>query len=470
MTATPGRVRDSLPDIHESFGARLKRLREARRLTQAGVARGVLHPSYISLIEADRRVPTPEVVQALAANLGVSVAELSGDPVHDVAGPLALAEAALGLGRPAEALDLLASFVDDLSVETCASGSLMFRVGMAQAVALERLGDLDGAVSMYERLREASDLSEESLPWLPATVALVRCYRDAGDISRAIDVGEDAVARLHGAPTLEHDGHVTLISTLSAAYAERGDLLRAQLMLEDLLDGTTTGVSLDERAGVLWNASITAVERGNAGEGLRLADQAVELISLGNNMRSRAGVMVAKAWVLLAQSPPRAKDARAVLRQALPLLRQHASSLSLASAETELARAELLLARPEVARRHATNSLKRLGPDHPIERARALTALGAAVWALGSPRDARDFLGEAASLLESAQAPRQAAAVWRQLSDVYRSDGDFTRAMAAADKAMDATGLPRETVVALPASPGPARGRSVASSHNHGTA
>ena len=82
------------------------------------------------------------------------------------------------------------------------------------------------------------------------------------------------------------------------------------------------------------------------------------------------------------------------------------------------------------------------------------------MWALGSTRDAAAFLGEAATLLEGAQAPRQAAAVWRQLADVHRSYGDLQGAMAAADKAMDASGLTRESVVA-PAPPAGARTRSV---------
>lgn len=461
MTDDQGRVTTNRSADAESFGARLRRLREARGLTQAALAGGVLSPSYVSLLESDRRVPTQEALGALAANLGLTVAELVGEPDRELAGPVALAEAALGLGRSGEALEILEPYVDDLSVETCATRSLVFRVGLAYATALERVGRLQEAVGVLELLREAADESAEAMPWLPVTVSLVRCYRDAGDISRAVDVGEAARARLHGAVTVEHAGHVALVSTLSAAYAERGDLLRAQLLLEDLLDDAATGVSLEDQACVLWNSAITAVERGSAADGLRLADQAVQILALGTNLRGRARVMVAKAWVMLAQSPPQAREARAVLRDALPLLRQHAEILAVASAETELARAELLLNRPEIARRHATNALKRLGTDHDIERARALAALGAATWALGAPHDAADFLGEAATLLGGAQAPRQAAAVWRQLADVYRSYGDYERAMAAADKALDASGLTREPVVAPAPATSSSRSRSV---------
>jgi transcriptional regulator with XRE-family HTH domain len=451
---TDAGVDDPLP-----FGRRLRRLRESAGLTQAALAGDNLHPSYVSLIESGRRAPTHEALTALAARLNLSVAELVGEPEVEIAGPLALAEAALGLGRSDEALDLLAPYVGQLSLQVCTARSTMFRAALTYATALERVNRIKESVGILEMLLTAAESSPSPVDASPVAVALVRCYRDVGDLGRAIDVGEAARAKLLGTVTIEHNGHVALVSTLASAYAERGDLLRAQLLLEDLLDDDATGLSLDDQARTLWNAAITAVERGDGVEGLRLADQAALLLSLGTNLGARARVQVARAWVLLAQPVPRAEEARDVLRLALPQLRQHAPMFSVASAETELARAELVLSRPEVARRHAASALKHLGPEHSIERARALTALAAAVWALGSPRDAASFLGEAGTLLESSQAPRQAAAVWRQLAEVYRTGGDFERALAAADKAMDAAGLARQAMVGTPSAT-PARSRT----------
>ena len=122
---------------------------------------------------------------------------------------------------------------------------------------------------------------------------------------------------------------------------------------------------MEDQAFAYWNAAINAVERGKPKQGLQLADEARALLETGNDLRARARLHVTRAWVHLAQEPPEATEARALLRDALPHLRQYSGSGDVAAAEVELARSELLLGRPEVARRHAQSAIKRLGPRPP---------------------------------------------------------------------------------------------------------
>ena len=459
MTGQPGPGTDGTPTIGgDTFGQRLRRLRRAAGLSQVALAGEQLHPSYVSLLEADRRTPTPEAVATLASRLGVSPQELTGEVSLELEEPVVLAESSLGLGRPTEAVLLLAPHTARFTAEVCARDPLTFRAARAYATALESCGRLDEAVAMLETLHTAAHAAPARQNWLPVATALVRCYRDAGDVTRAIEVGEAAIERCRGFLSARVDGHAALVSTVAGAYAERGDLLRAQLLLDDLLDEVSATGSPDDQAFACWNAAINAVDRGRAAEGLQLAEQAAALMDTGNDMRARARLLSTRAWVHLAQSPPDAMQARELLRTALPALRQYAGVLDIASAETELARCELLLGRPDVARRHATSVLARLGPEYRIERARALTALGAALIALGEEAAGVHSLDEAATALDAAEAPRQAAAVWRQLSSVFRTLGDPLRALDAADRALDGVGLASEPVT--PTAPAPARRRS----------
>jgi tetratricopeptide (TPR) repeat protein len=432
------------------FGVRLRRLRAEAGLSQVALAGDELHPSYISLLEAGRRAPTPDALAVLARRLGISVGELTGDVDHDLEGPLVLAEAALGLGRPGEAVTLLEPWSAGLTPERLATSPLTFRAAEAYATGLERVGRLDDAIRVLETLRASVDTAGRGDAWLAVTVPLVRCYRDAGDLARAVDVGELALSRLSGLASLRLAGHAALVSTLAGAYAERGDLTRAATLLDDLLDETSRAGSPEQQANAYWNAAITAAERGRPADGLVLADQATRLLALGDDLRSRARVQVARAWILLAQNPPRATEARTLLRETLPQLRQYDGNLSVASAETELARCELVLGRPDVALRHARSALKALSIEHPVERARALTALGAALLATGDGEAGLVALDEGASCLERAQAPRQAAAVWRQLAEVFKSQGDAVRALAATERALNAVGLVAEPITARP--------------------
>jgi transcriptional regulator with XRE-family HTH domain len=436
------------PGAREPFAARLRRLREAAGLTQRQLAGEALHPSYVSLLEAGRRTPTPAAVAALAARLGVAPAELAGD-ASGLEAPLALAEAALGLGRPAETVELLAPWASAWSDVEAGTDPLVLRAALMQATALERLGRVDEAVAILEPLRLLDERAPGRIDGVAVSVSLVRIYRDAGDLDRAVDLGEKALTRLGAGVSIDVLPHAELVSTLSSAYSERGDLLRSATMLDELL--TRTSGEREARAKTLWNAAITATERGRTAEGLQLAEQASLLLSSAPDVRGRARLKVSLAWVLLAQAQPDAERARSLLREALPLLRQHDSSLSVAAAETELTRCELVLGRPDVAARHARSALKRLAPDHRLERARALAALGAALLQQGDTEAGTVALDESAELLVAASASRQAAVVWRQLAEARGAAGDLAGALDSAQRALDAAGIVREPVTPDPA-------------------
>jgi len=440
-------ARRGAADVGEPFGARLRRLRTEARLSQSELAGHEVHASYVSLLESGRRTPTPPVLAVLAARLGVPVDVLRGDPLGDVASTLVLAESAIALGRHADAVALLAPYAELLTPDRLVVDVRLFSVGIAYAAALEQSGRLEGATRVLEHLHAAALAAPGTLPGLPVAISLTRCYREAGDLGRAVDVGERALERLEGLQLGDVEGHAALVSTVAGTYQERGDLVRAQQLLDELVARAEAEGSPKDRAAAFWNAALLAVDSGRAGEGLRLVEQAAALLSDSADARWRARLQVTRSWVMLAQDPPQAAEARDLLRVAMPAIRQHAGAPSLASAQENLARAELLLGRPEVARRHAVGALRGLEPEARLERARALAVLGAASVALGEDAAGVESLESAAALLAEGQAPRQAAAVWRQLGEVYRALGDSERALDAAERALDALGVLRQPVV-----------------------
>jgi tetratricopeptide (TPR) repeat protein len=442
-------------DPAESMGARLRRLRLAAGLSQSALAGGDVHPSYVSLLESGRRSPTPKILAELAARLGVPTAALTGDTRGGLDTALVLARSALGLGRASEAVLLLDPLVAGIDVADLAADPRLFGAGETYAEALEGDGRLDDATAYLERLRAAAESAPSRLPYLPVVVSLARCYREAGDIGRAVDVGERALERVQGLRLADIEGYAALVSTVAGAYQERGDLLRAQIVLDDLVALAETDGSEADRAPAYWNAALLAVERGDAGEGLRLVEHADALLSGAADQRWRARLSVTRSWVMLAQDPPRAEEARDLLRRSMSRIRQYAGALPLSSAQENLARCELLLGRPEVARRHAVAALRALEPSYRLERARALAVLGAASVALGEDAAGVESLESAALLLQESQAPRQAAAVWRQLGEVYRSLGDPARALDASDRALDAVGIVREPLTPTVSAPSP---------------
>ena len=435
------------------FGERLRSARVAGGYTQRGLAAACdLSASYLSLLEAGLRPPTVQVATVLAGRLGLDADRLLGESRVALPGTTVLAEAALGTGRPADAVELLADLVADLTGERLGRDPEAFRALSTYATALERSARLTEAVQVWELVREAAESAPERLPVLPAVMALVRCYRDSGDLDRAVDLGEAALRRAQelGLPRWDDDVAKT-VSTLAGVYSQRGDHLRARVLLDDLVGQTDAHGSRDARGYALWNAAINAVETGRAGDGRRLADRAAALLSEGADARSQARVSVTRAWVLLHQDPPEATEARRLLRDALPALRAESGTVSVASAETELARCELVLGRPDVAQRHAASALRRLGRADEgaplIGRARALTALGAALVAQGENAAGMLELERAAGELRALGAVREAAEVWRQVSALYRTAGAPELALEAAEMAMDGAGLVRQALL-----------------------
>jgi len=438
LTAQPG------------FGARLKDHRQRLGLSQADLAAAGVSSSYVSLLENGHRQPTPDVARLLAERLGVDVEVLlhgvGADDALKARLDLAFARLCLGQGDHAQAARTLTSLLDGgrLSPDPRA----VFDARLLLATAQERLGMLEAAVRLLEALRGEAQASPEALPWLPVVTALSRCYREAGDLRRAVDVAERAADRcdelgLHGL-----EGHAEVVATLALAHFDRGDMLRAATLLDRLIE-TTAGSDRQSQAAAHWNAALVASGRGHHGDALRLGEKAAALIAEGSDERAAARLKSTRAWILLNQEPPRPEAARDLLHAALPTLTQHDSAGAVASAEVELSRAELMLGDPARARAHALAALNRLGYDTPIETARAHTALGEALAADGDRAGAQERLHAAAALLSDVGADREAAALWRQIGDAHGRLGEPERAMAAYRNAMDAAGLRARSVPAL---------------------
>ena len=99
------------------LGKRLVKLRQDRGLSQREVGGEELSASYVSLLEAGKREPTPQVLAVLAERLGTSMEHLR-DGVEPSARrrvelEMRYAELARRSSEPAEARDRFAALVAD---------------------------------------------------------------------------------------------------------------------------------------------------------------------------------------------------------------------------------------------------------------------------------------------------------------------------------------------------------------------
>ncbi|MGW3462147.1 helix-turn-helix domain-containing protein [Streptomyces olivaceoviridis] len=416
----------------ESLGSRIRRLRRAAGLSQESLARPNLSPSYVSLLEAGKRIPSEGVLAQLAERLGCDVAYLAGPQAKPDAVRLEVevryAQLALRNGDAEAALDAFSTLRAELTAPE--HRDLLFDVDLGIAQSLEHKGDLEEAATRFEDLRRLCVTEGRStVDQLCVVMSLCRCYRELGNLSHAIEVAEDALARATELPPTV--AYLELMSTLIGVYCERGDLHRAGFLAAQAISHAE--VITDRRAlgGVYWNASAVLHRQGRSEEALPLIKKAVAIYAEGDDERALARVRNAHATVLLQSDDPNPEAAKALLEQSASTLRALGSNIDVAYVETAMARADVMLGQPESAIEHAERALDLLGPEHRLESARVHLVLAAA-HALRDDHEAVQAAYErGALLLEASEAGRQAAFAWSELAEILEKIGESERAVWA---------------------------------------
>ncbi|MET7419244.1 helix-turn-helix transcriptional regulator [Dactylosporangium sp. NPDC005555] len=205
----------------EPLGARIKRLRLDRGLTQRDLAEPRYTRAFLAAIEAGVRVPADETLAHIAGALGVDPGDLRHGRPADAAGTLSdvLAEARreLSRGRTAEAAEKASSVA--LRARRYALPELQCRaVHLAGDVALHT-GDVGAAIEQYRTAKTL--LGDDEVTLRAAVVAReAYCLQIAGATGDAIALLETELRAVRAAPDPDPDALVRLTSALVYTFLE----------------------------------------------------------------------------------------------------------------------------------------------------------------------------------------------------------------------------------------------------------
>jgi transcriptional regulator with XRE-family HTH domain len=430
-----GRLHDVDPAV---LGERIRNLRLARGLTQSALADGAVTIGYISRIETGQRRPDVALLERFAGVLDTTAEHLvtGVEPARadEITLTLLNAELALETGAADEALSALHGFGatgEDLPPD------LRQRVTLLTARAHESLGNYDEAIVALVGL-----VADQGPTMLPAMLALSRCYRETGDINRAIDIGERALAALKAIGIDGGDEAVRLVVTLAAAYYERGDIGHgARIAMEAIRQAEAMG-SAEARAAAYWEASIFESRRGDTSAAVSHARRALELLTGGEDRRNLARLHIQLGNMLLRLDPPDVAEATAQLEGAkLKLVASSASVIDIAHCDVALARARTLAGEVSVASDIATSTLRATRSLAPAVAAEAASILGALAVSRGDTASAAEHYGEAVALLTGVGQDRHAAQLWLELGAQLEGMGDPDGSRDAYRRAAVASGL-----------------------------
>jgi tetratricopeptide (TPR) repeat protein len=421
------------------FAQQLRRLRKARGLTQRDLAGASLSVSYVSLLEAGKRSPTPETIRILADALSCDVHELieSDDTEQPLALVLAQADLALQAGQFSGALEryeqVIGADPDD--------PVLLRRARLGQAQSLHRTGRLTDAAKIYERcvrLGEEDPANEFSLQ---IQISWCRCLVELGELVRAADVGKAALAEFDALDAQESEMSIRLVATVAAIWYELGDLREAERLLDEGLQRATAVRSPTARGAIVWNASLVAHERGRYTESLELSEEALQIFRGSNSGLNIGGLLLTRGYLLLRCDPPRVDEAFASLTEALAELGDSPDPVMAAGVDTELCYVHLARGQWAEAISAAENARRRLGTTAQLYTANATTALAIALTADGQHDTARALFTEAATVLDHLGATRQAARSWIELAHALTDTGDLHEAITAYEHAARAMNI-----------------------------
>ncbi|MGA9746860.1 MAG: helix-turn-helix domain-containing protein, partial [Nocardioides sp.] len=406
------------------LGRRVRVARLAAGMTQSQLGGDDATVSYVSRIESGQRRPDGRLLVKLAARLDLTVESLLAKPGDDQEAMLRIeidfAELSLETGEALAALQRLDVALSARLDE--APRELTLRARVLRARVLEALGEIDESVAAWEGLLAEDPHGPHALT---CGIALSRCYREAGDLGRAISVGEGLLLDLSERGLGGSDEAVQLAVTVAAAYFHRGDVHYAvRLCKEAILAAESTG-SARARASAYWNASVMEHEQGLVAAAVPLAEKALALLGESRDDRNLARLRSQLGIMQIQLDPPALDEAARNLHDAeSAMIGSSASVVDVVRNRIAIARAQLMGGETAVARETAHESYLATKEMAPALAADALALEGQAAAAEGDDDRARALYKEAVFMLTGVGSDRFAGQMWIELGALLESVGE----------------------------------------------
>ncbi len=436
------------------LGRRVRAARVARGLTQTALGHPEASAAYVSRIESGQRRPGIELLQTFAGRLGVSVERLLDQTVtldpDEIGLQLNYAELALESGEVEEAENRSREILEGLPAGNGGvADTLRDRASYLHARALEAQGRLEEAILDLGQVR-CTGIAD--LQWVRARLALSRCYRETGDLGRAVDCGRPALDLLSDAGLAHCDEAIQLVVTVAAAYYERGDCAEAQRLCRRAIEQAERDGSPTARASAYWNASMIESKQGSLGTAVSLAERALALLGEGNDSRNLARLRSELGTMQLMTDGADLDEAeRTLIRAAEELRSSSAGPVDVARNQLALCKVFLLRGEPERVHPVTEAVLRDVGEGAPDVAAEAEVISGRASAAQGDPAEAHRAFRRAVQTLSSIGADRAAADLWFELGALWESLGDAEASRDAYRSAAASAGVQLRLALAAPA-------------------
>lgn len=283
------------------FGHRLRQLRTERGLTLAALAGEGMSAGYLSRLESGARQPTERAVAHLAAQLGISTAELTESTATSLARSLTLAT---GLGQDEAGETLTEALKAAGGEDPLLRWQALWRVAewrrRRQEYAEQRVY-LDELVALSAEIGQ-SELQARAL------AELSRCMRNTGESAGSLDAATQADELAKGEALPARVRAATLL-VLVSALSVSGRNTDAARHADELLT-MVEGGSGPEFAQALWAAAAVRARLGEIEAATDLMGRAVRGFDGQDDPTLWMRLRVNAARLDLMADPPRPESAQ----------------------------------------------------------------------------------------------------------------------------------------------------------------
>jgi tetratricopeptide (TPR) repeat protein len=414
-------------DDPRAVGERLRAARERAGLSQRQLSFPGCSPAYISRIESGDRIPSLQLLRELGRRLGVTedyLATGSEEAGGELSSLLIEAEVGLRLGDLEHAERLYGGLL-----ERSPSERIRGHVHAGLGQLHHRRGDPRTAIQEFERALELYGDSE--FAHFDLADSLGRAYAMVGDLEGAVRIFERALAGAEQRRDALETIRFQLL--LGEALIDSGDFQRAERVLEDARERGGASSDPSVRASLYWTQSRFHSERNDPETAARYARRALELLRLTEDT-----YRTARAYQLLAYIENNRGDsesALALLEEGWPLLETSGNPLERAQYRLEEARALARLGREAEAAALAMQISGILASAHPEDAGRSYQVLGAVYEELGDRDRALEVYELAVEMLER-NPTHHLVEVHTKLAELYEAEGRTEEAYAQMKKAV----------------------------------
>jgi transcriptional regulator with XRE-family HTH domain len=414
---------------NETIGARLKRLRLERGLSQRQLAGPGVSYAYISRIEAEARTPSVKALRVLARKLHVSVEYLETGRDSDEADEreLRLADAELKLRLDLEAGEAEGE-LRALAAEAEEAGDRLVgsRARLVLGLAAAQRGSYLDAVELLETALGEHRVSPHAQPDVYGTLG--QAYAILGAADRAVQLFDACLEEVTREAPDDVHVQIRFATYLSYALTDAGEYVRARDVIRDALRRANTKADPYTRVRLYWSVARLAGLSGRTREALTYIRRAIALLETTEDT-----VHLARAYLLATGveiSEEELGAAKGHLERAERLLGPSPEQLDLGM--LRIAQARMAVAEEEPARGAALarEAIAVLGDYHGGEQGDAVWTLAKALAQQGDSVGAGDAYRRAIDLLALHGRPNEAATASREWAEVLEQLGRAQEAVA----------------------------------------